>query len=145
MEEQRRASIRQINRLATEIDALYHQADLRLGIPDSVSVVLYAIYEAGGACPISDICRQWGVRKQTVNSALRRLEEEGVLRLEPHTGRSKRAVLTDGGRAYVQQTAARLNEAEVQAFDGWTEEEIETYIRLMARYTACFRRQVALL
>lgn len=145
MEEQRRASIRQINRLATEIDALYHQADLRLGIPDSVSVVLYAIYEAGGACPISDICRQWGVRKQTVNSALRRLEGEGILRLEQHTGRSKRAVLTDGGRAYVQQTAARLNEAEVRAFDGWTEEEVKTYVRLMARYTACFRRQVALL
>ena len=142
MEERRRAFIRRINRLTSEMDALYHQSSLRLGITDSVSVVLYAIYEAGGACPIGDICRQWGVRKQTVNSALRRLEEEGVLRLEQHTGRAKRAVLTDRGRDYVQQTAARLYEAEVRAFDTWPEEDVETYIRLMERYAACFRRQV---
>ena len=36
--------LRRINYLASEMDSLYHLADLRLGISDSVSLVLYALY-----------------------------------------------------------------------------------------------------
>ena len=62
--------------------------------------------------------------------------------VERDTGRSKRVLLTERGREYVQKTAARLYEAEIRAFDSWTEEEVDTYIRLMEQYTTCFRRQI---
>ena len=43
---------------------------------------------------------------------------------------------------YAEQTAARLLHAELRAFDGWTEEEVCTHIRLLEKYTECFRREV---
>lgn len=30
----------------------------------------------------------------------------------------------------------------MNTFDLWTKEEIETYIRLMAKYADCFRKQI---
>ena len=43
MEKAYTGEIRRINFLISEMDSLYHLADLRLGISDSVSRVLYAL------------------------------------------------------------------------------------------------------
>ena len=56
--------------------------------------------------------------------------------------RAKKVILTDKGRDYVQKTAARLYQAEMDAFDTWTDEEVSTYIRLMEKYVDCFRQQI---
>ena len=142
MQLQRDDLIRRINYLTMEMEALYHQSSLKLGITDSISIVLYTIYETGEGCLLSDVYKKSGIRKQTVNSAIRSLEAEGILYLEQHTGRAKKVLLTDRGRDYVQRTAARLYEAEVKAFDSWTEAEVDTYIRLMEKYALCFRQQI---
>ena len=105
--------LRRINYLASEMDSLYHLADLRLGISDSVSLVLYALYDGEGRCPLGDIYKMSGVSKQTLNSAVRALEKDGILYLEPYKGRAKLAVLTEKGQAYAEQTAARLLHAEL--------------------------------
>lgn len=134
--------IRRINYLTTELESLYHQSSLKLGITDSISVVLYSIYDAGGECLLSDIYKNSGISKQTVNSAIRGLEADGILYLEQHNGRSKKIMLTDKGKDYVQKTIARLCQAEADAFDSWTEDEVSTYIRLMEKYADCFRQQI---
>lgn len=134
--------IRRINHLTSEMESLYHQASLKLGISDSVSIVLYTIYLAGGVCLLSDIYKKSGVSKQTVNSAMRALESSGIVRLTRHTGRSKKAELTGAGQSYARQTVARLYAAEVEAFGAWTRQEIETYIGLMEKYANCLREQI---
>lgn len=135
-------AIRRINYLQSELDALYHAASLRLGMPDSVSIVLYTVYDAGGECLLSDICKASGVRKQTVNSALRHLEEEGLLFLSRYDGRAKKAALTEKGRAYAARTVGRLFGAEEAAFGTWTDEETAAYLHYMEKYLLCFRREV---
>ncbi len=131
-----------INYLTSETDALYHQAAFRLGISDSAMRILYTVHEQGQECLLSDIYKMSGISKQTVNSALRKLEGEGIVYLERHSGRAKKVVLTDKGKHYVSTTAARLFEAESAAFASWTEEEIDTHIRLMEKYARSFREQV---
>ncbi len=142
MAQKRYEEIHQINYLTSEMQALYHRVALKLGISDSVCVVLYSIYDAGETCLLSDIYKKSGISKQTVNSAMRNLETEGMLYLVQHTGRAKRVVLTDKGRDYVKETVARLYEAEVRAFDDWTDDEIRDYITGMERYAECLRIQL---
>lgn len=134
--------IRKINYLIPEMDALYHLASLKMGISDSVSIVLYTIYDSGNGCLLSDVYKKSGISKQTVNSAVRKLETEEILYLEQHTGRSKRIFLTDRGKTFVRETVARLYEAEAGVFDTWREEEVNTYINLMKKYADCLRQQV---
>lgn len=142
MSQDLRALIHKINYLASEMNGLYHQASLKLGISDSVSIVLYSIYDAGGECLLGEIQKNSGISKQTIHSAVRSLEGEGILRLEPHDGRSKKVMLTPKGEAYLEATVARLYQAEVNAFECWTREEVENYVSLMEKYLRCFSLQV---
>lgn len=142
MEQKRRNEIHRINYLISEMESFYHHASLKLGISDSVSMILYTIYDIGENCLLSEIYKKTGISKQTINSAIRSLEASDILYLSSHTGRAKKVVLTEKGREYIQKTAARIYLAEMQAFDTWSDEEVSTYIRLMEKYADCFRRQV---
>lgn len=134
--------IHRINLLNAEVSALYHQASLKVGLTDSASIVLYTLCDNGGECPLSEICKQSGVSKQTVNSALRGLEKSGLIRLEQASGRTKQARLTDAGQAYARKTVARLFDAEAAAFSTWTEAEISAHIGFLEKYIRLFREQV---
>ncbi len=136
------SKIHRINYLNAELNALYHHASLKLGLTDSVSLVLYTIYDNGGNCLLSDIYKQSGVSKQTVNSAIRNLEKKHIIYLEQHSGRAKKVVLTDTGKEYVQKTVSRLFDAEAAAFDSWTEDEINAHIGFMEKYIDSFREQI---
>ncbi len=142
METKISSRIHRINYLNAELDALYHHASLKLGLTDSASIVLYTIYDNGEDCLLSDIYKQSGVSKQTVNSAIRNLEKKRIIYLEQHSGRAKKVVLTDTGREFVQKTVARLFDAEAAAFSSWTEEEISAHIGFMEKYIHFFREQI---
>ena len=139
MQQMSEDNIRRINYLMTEIDALYHQAAVKMGLSDSVACVLYTIYEAKGSCLLSEIYKKTGVSKQTINSALRKLEQEGILYLEPSGARSKRVCLTEAGLRVADATAGRLIRLENSIFDEWPAEDVQQYLGLMERYLQAFR------
>lgn len=137
--------VRQLNTLAGELDMLYHCAARRFDIPDSVLRILYAVCELGDGCLLSDVCRNAGITKQTVNSALRRLESDGILYLEADGKKSKRVYLSAAGHEYVERTAIRLLDAEARAVSCWSEEEVSEYLRLMNKYIGSLGEQIKLL
>ncbi|MDO7977895.1 MarR family winged helix-turn-helix transcriptional regulator [Oceanotoga teriensis] len=134
--------IHKINYLSSEMDALYHKSSLKLGITDSVSIVLYTIYDMGETCQLSDIYKKSGISKQTVNSAIRNLENDDILYLKKYKGRSKKIILTEKGKEYINNTVVKLYEAELKSFESWSSKEIDTYIFLMEKYVKCFREQI---
>lgn len=134
--------IYRINCLTEEVDSLYHQAALRLGVSDSVLLILYMIYVNGEKCLLYDIYKSSGISKQTINSAIRKLEKEEVVYLEKHTGKTKMVCLTEKGKSYADQTAAKLFEAEYNAFCDWSEEEIDVYLRLIEKHNTSLRKQI---
>ena len=131
-----------LNCMTADLDSLYHQAALKLGMSDSVLFLLYLVYAKGGRCPLSEIRRATNISKQTLNSAIRKLEKDGTLYLEPHGGRTKDVCLTEAGKHYADSTIARLFCAEFHAFHTWTPEEVEQYLNLMEKYNRDFRTQI---
>lgn len=97
MENYIKAAMKRFNYLTTEIDAAYHEAALKLGLSDSAMLILYAICNSGDECPLSDIPHLSGISKQTVNSALRKLEHEGA-RLFGKLQRAEKEDLPDRSR-----------------------------------------------
>lgn len=134
--------IHRLNCLASDLDAIYHQAALKLGLPDSAMYVLYLLYENGESCLLSDIPKKTGISKQTIHSAVRRLEREDIIYLDEQNKRAKMIHLTKTGLSYVKQTAARLFEAECCALQNWSEEDISLYLNLMEKYNTSLRAQI---
>lgn len=134
--------LRRFNYIVGGIDQLYHEAALKLGLSDSALAVLYTICGEGKPCPISLICRFAGMSKQTVNSALRKLENDGVIRLDAVDGKQKSAVLTDKGKKLADATVSKIIAAENRIFESWTEQERTEYIHLTQKYLNEFRNEI---
>lgn len=134
-------SVKRCNYLYGELNTEYHNASLKLGLSDSAMQILYTICNFGESCLITDICRLTGLSKQTVNSALRKLEGDDIIRLESVTPKSKRVCLTEGGKALSKKTALRLIEAENAVFASWTEDEVRQYIELIERFLVKFKEK----
>ncbi len=133
---------RQYNYLASELDTAYHNASYVLGLSDSAMRILYTICLGGDCCMLSDIIRLSGISKQTINSALRKLEAEGTVYLETAEGRKKKVCLTEQGKALAQRTVVQLQKMEDKILSSWTPEEQAIYVSLTERYLNDFNRMI---
>ena len=122
------------NHLNSEISNVFHEMSVTLGLSDSVSAILYTICNFGDSCLLSDIVRMTGIPKQTINSALRKMEAEEILCLENTEGRRKAVCLTEKGKLLAERTARRMIRMENEIFSSWTEEERSLYLGLTQRY-----------
>lgn len=134
MEKSSLSSLKRYNHLVGEIDAVYHEASLKLGMSDSVSKILYTICNVGSSCLLHDICKQTGLSKQTVHSAIRNLEAKEMVTLELVGGKSKKVCLTEKGEIFAQKTARRIIDMENRILSSWPKEDVQTYLELTERF-----------
>lgn len=127
------------NHLIGETDAVYHEISRTLGLSDSAMQILYTICSCGDPCPLREIRNLCGMSKQTANSALRKLERDGILKLESAGAKEKSVRLTDDGREFAMRTAARLIRAENDILAEWDPEDVERYIALGEKYLSSLR------
>ena len=128
--------LRRYNYLLSETDAAYHEASVKTGLSDSVSMILYTLYENGGECLIKDV----RMSKQTAGSAVKKLESDGIVSLFAE-GRTKRIKLTEKGKTLADNTVKKIIEAENDVFSSWKKEDVETYFRLTAKYLEDFKKR----
>lgn len=142
MNEWTTVELNRINYLTNEIDAVYHKAARKLHLSDSALLVLYTICNHGDGCLLHDICRLSGASKQTINSALRKLEAESIVYLETFEGKKKKVYLTEEGKKIAENTALRLIEIENDIIHSWSEAEQQIYMELTQRYLTSFRERI---
>ncbi len=142
MADEIKSTLERFNLLLSEIDAVYHDAALKMGISDSAMVVLYTVCSMNGDCLLNDITRMSGVSKQTINSALRKLEAEDLLYLEASGARKKRVCLTEKGKDLAERTVLRLIGIENDIFRSWSAEERKIYMELTQRYLIMLQDRV---
>lgn len=98
--------------LAGEINALYHEAAVKMGISNSVQNILYVLCEKDGQCLQSEISKLTGISRQTINSAIRKLEKEEIVYLEQGKGRNTILCLTEKGRKFSLEKIMPLHKIE---------------------------------
>ena len=84
--------VQEYNRMYKELDDLYHEVALGIGMSDGELSALYAMSFLGDGCLQRDICREVYVSKQTINSAVRKLERKGILYLEEKKGTGQKDI-----------------------------------------------------
>lgn len=123
------------NHLYKENTAIYRDLSLRMGLTESTFWILYTLREEEAAVTQSDMCAILGYPKQTVNSALKKLEQEGLLTLSGGRGRGGRPIcLTQAGVELARQTVDFAIEAEQKALLDLSGEEQARLLALMRRY-----------
>lgn len=134
--------MKRYNYLTNEIGNVYHEIALGFGISDSSMAVLYTVCDRGNECLLSDVMRLSGISKQTINSAIRKLENEGIIYLKNFTGKKKVICLTGKGNELTDRTVRRVIEIENIIFDSWDEKERELYLELTNRYLVSIKESI---
>lgn len=87
--------------------------------------ILYFIRENEGSYTQAQLCSTLCLRKQTVNTALKKLEKDGYIYFAKDTENKKNKTIhfTEKGESLAKDTVDHIFEVEKQAFEKLTEEE----------------------
>lgn len=136
-------NIRQrLNKTYNELNGLYHGISVKLGLSDSESMVMYMLYDTQEPLTQSDIVKATGLSKQTLNSAIRKLEKEGVIILDKLNEKSKKIVMTEKGQVLIAQKIKPLIDMEDRVLDTWTEEDRLKYLELIETFKEQFEKEI---
>ncbi len=133
---------RRLSYLTSEIEAVYHEAALKSGLSDSALRILYTVCLQGDGCMLQEVVRLTGTSKQTINSALRKLEERGILYLKSAEGNRKNVYLTERGRELSEKSAMRILDIENDVLSSWTQAERESYLELTEKFLNSMREKL---
>lgn len=140
---QARALLDKTNRQFNECNALYHAVAQRYGLSDAAFWTLYALVTSCEPLTQNRIATDWGIPKQTLNSAVAAMVKKGLVELCPGNGAhsGKIVTLTDEGRALAARTVEPVIAAEQQAMTRQGLAEVEQNCRLTQRYLECLRQE----
>ena len=131
------------DRIYNENTLLYPRLARACGLPDCAFWLLYPLRSEEAPLTQTQLSEQLSLPKQTVNSALKKLVEEGVLRLEAADGnlKNKRVCLTEAGEAFLRRTVDRVFGVESAAAARLTEEERSALVALSQKLLDAFRAE----
>ncbi len=130
--------------LSGEINSLYHEAAVKMGISDSVMNILYVIYEKGDSCLQSEISKLSGISRQTINSSVKKLEKDEILYLKQGQGRNTIVCLTEKGLKFCENKIKPLFEIENKIWNEWTADEQRQYLLLTEKYRDALKKYMTL-
>lgn len=142
MEYKERPELKEFNRLFKELMDLYYEISLRAGISDSAYDILYAMVSMGDGCLQKDIADYYHMSRTTVNSSLKKLEEQGYISMQKGAGRNKHLFLTEAGEKLVEREILPVMEMEADIFSEMKPGEGSEFLRLMQEYVRIYREKV---
>ena len=106
------------------------------GMAKGQLMIIWTLYDFGRPCTQKEICDDWYENKQTINSATKKLVEEGYIDISPspENSREKLLVFTEKGKFLAMRTVRKLIEAERNAFEALSEEEQAEAIRINQKH-----------
>ena len=137
-----KSAFQEFNRIDGRIESIYHEAAVKMGLSDSEFWILYVLVTNAPRLPQPELIEITGMSKTTVNSALKKMEREGIVHLAPGSGRSTCVSLTEAGVRLAEGTVCRLINVENRIFEGWSPEEQRMLIHLNSDYADKLAAQV---
>ena len=116
--------------------ALYRRAAAAFGLGGCQMWILYYLAGEPDGLTQRDIARRMAFPKQTVNSAVAKMQGDGLVALESAEGsrKEKSVRLTDAGRALAERTSQRLLDAEIRATGKLGVAKMREYNRIRSEY-----------
>lgn len=135
-------TLKQLNHILMQIEGLYHEIALLAGLSDSAYNILYTVLELGEGCTQTDVYRNNYMNKQTVNSSVKKLCKDGLIRLESGTGRETKLYFTKDGKSTVSDRIIPIEALENDVIEEMSADEQAEFLRLITKYLHAYQRKV---
>jgi len=124
-----------------EIIRICRDYEMKNDISDTEFWILYVLHDNADEMTQTDICNSLYAPRQSTNSALKRLEQDGTVEKHAVPGnlKSKHIVLTEKGVALTKRIIAPMKRAEQDVFASFTDDENRIYLEIVRKRCALFR------
>ncbi len=125
------------NYLYKRLDDKYSTLASIYGISDCAMWILYAMRENDNKqLTQTEVAKGLYMSRQSVSSAIKKLEKDGLITLEKQKGNEKNKILhlTEQGKTLAQKTVDKIIKSERSAFQSLKEKERESFIKLTKKY-----------
>lgn len=128
--------VEKLNQLYKETSQLYHELAKASGLSDCAFWILYALYDEEGYHSQQSLCEYLSYSKQTLNSSVTKLKNEGLVALRPmpEAKNQKAVVLTEQGKSLANKAIGKVKKMETLAFEAFDKEARETFLNLNEAY-----------
>lgn len=136
--------LRLCNQLYKRMDDIYYRTARRLDMSEAELWIMYILREHDELLTQSDICGITYESKQTVNSALKKMEINGFIELIKNEDNMKKKFihLTEKGLELAEKTADKILAAEENSIRAMGRDEMETLLRLYEKYIGILDKEM---
>ncbi|MBQ7875546.1 MAG: winged helix DNA-binding protein [Oscillospiraceae bacterium] len=126
-------------------DDEWDSAISHFGIAKGQLMIIWTLFDFGRPCTQKEICDDWYENKQTINSAAKKLIDEGYIDIAPSPDnfREKLLTFTEKGRFFAMRTVGRILEAEKNAFSRLSEDEQDQLVRIYGKHCELLKEEFA--
>ncbi len=124
-------------------DDEWNSAINHFGMAKSHIMIIWTLFAFGRPCTQKEIWDDWYENKQTINSAVKKLVEEGIIDIapSPDSFREKLLVFTEKGKFLAMRTVGKILAAEKEAFGRLSEEEQNELIRINKKHCELLKEE----
>ena len=111
--------LKTVNQQIKALSGVYRSILSRSGTSENEFWIWYTLLTMEGEYSQQDICDEWALSKQTVNTIITNMVKKGYVELEvvPGTRNKKIIHVTEEGRKYSEQIVIPIAEAEQRALE----------------------------
>ncbi|MBR2640073.1 MAG: winged helix DNA-binding protein [Oscillospiraceae bacterium] len=122
--------------ISRKTDDEWGSAINNFGMAKGQVMIIWTLFSFGRPCTQKEICDDWYENKQTINSAAKKLIEEGYIDIapSPENFREKLLTFTEKGKFLAMRTVEKMLAAEKRAFARLSENEQEELIRINKKH-----------
>ena len=135
--------VKDYEKINRKMDELYHKKSSLVGLSDCAGMILYALSISDDPITQKEICEEISMPKQTVNSALKKLETDGIIEYRPREDRRyKDILLTQKGEKFAEETSGKLIRSLCDAFSYLNDKEQDQFLSLYRKLSEGFEASI---
>lgn len=129
-------ALKEFNDIIMELFTAYRRIASRLDVTENELWILYELITEEDGLLQRELCKRLGLAKQTINSALQKMEQAGHIEQKMGSDRrTKEVSLTPAGRELASLTAGWLMSAEIAALEALGPQKCENMFNGLREYT----------
>lgn len=137
--------MRSLNKSYKETDEIYHDYAKQCGLPDTAFWVLYSLWDQEQTYTQREFCLEWFYNPQTINSALKGLERQGLIKLSlmPGNRKNKQICFTEKGKELAEKVIVPLMKAEQDSFSNLNKAERELLLSVTQKRIRLLKEEIS--
>lgn len=124
-----------LHKILCQTERIYYSFLNDKNITDSEYVLLFSILEMGEGCSQKDIADNTFISRKTLNSTVKKMEQEEIIKLKPGKYPNMHIFLTPKGKKYIKEKMIPIMEAEEKILEEVSIEDFNYFASMIEKCT----------